>query len=501
LAASTIQDLFREIPLAAAMPQGLAPLTVSGLCFDSRLAREGSLFFAFAGANADGRSFAAAALAAGALAVVSELPPLPGLDSQWIQVPHGRRALALASRAFHDNPTLARVPLFGVTGTNGKTTTAHILASILDAAGFHTGLFGTISYRLGHRAIASINTTPESLDLYSHIATLESEAPAPPAVAMEVSSHALALGRVWGFHFAAAIWTNLTRDHLDFHGGMDSYFAAKAELFQGQDAPPPAVAAVNLDDPYGAKVPVSAESRPWHFAIHADAPVKAVNITAGFSGVSFDLLSPLGNHRIHSPLLGDINVYNILGAAAATLGHGISIDAVQAGIANCSAVPGRFERVDAGQPFLVIVDYAHTDDAIRNVIRVARSLTTGRIITLFGCGGDRDRAKRPLMGAAAAAGDYIVLTTDNPRTEDPLAIMNDALVGIRRYDTPHTAEPDREKAIFHAIALAQPGDIVLLAGKGHEDYQIIGKTKYPFDDREVARRALAVLGHDSEVSQ
>ena len=461
----------------------------------------GSLFFAFAGANLDGRAFAANAIEAGAIAVISELPARPGLETVWIQVLHARQTLALIASRLHGDPTRNGLELFGVTGTNGKTTTAYLLASILNAAGFHTGLFGTIEYRIGQRILSSVNTTPESVELYDHFAEL---GPSPAAVAMEVSSHALALGRVWGMHFRAALWTNLTRDHLDFHGDMETYFNVKCELFRGQGTTPPDVAAINFDDDYGRRVPVAPSTDLWSFALRESSPptrVRAVNIQTGFDGVTFDLLTPHGTQQLHSPMLGEVNVSNILAAASATLGAGISIEAIKTGIENCPSVPGRFERVDAGQPFLTIVDYSHTDDAIRNAIRVARALKPSRVITLFGCGGDRDRAKRPLMGAAAAeASDYVVLTSDNPRTEDPIAIMNDALVGLRRFDTPHTIEPDRNKAIHKAIAMARPNDVVILAGKGHEDYQIIGKTKHPFDDRVVARRALAALGYEKEVS-
>jgi UDP-N-acetylmuramoyl-L-alanyl-D-glutamate--2,6-diaminopimelate ligase len=494
-----IAELFEGIALASPIPAALATRVSTGIHFDSRRITPGMLFMAFAGANVDGRSFSTAALEAGAVAVVSELPPLPGLEDAWIQVAHGRQALALIARKLFGDPTRNGLDLYGVTGTNGKTTTSYILASILKSAGYHTGLFGTIEYRIGDQVLSSVNTTPESIDLYGHFAALTSGASRPCAVAMEVSSHALSLGRVWGLHYRSAIWTNLTRDHLDFHGDMESYFAAKCELFRGQDTTPPAVAAINFDDEYGRRVPVAASTDLWSFALRDASPatrVRALNIEIGFAGLNFDLVTPLGRRRIHSPMLGEVNVSNILGAACAALGAGVPLDAVEAGIASCPSVPGRFERVDSGQPFLVIVDYSHTDDAIRNAIRVARALKPARVITVFGCGGDRDRTKRPLMGAAAAeASDHVILTSDNPRTEDPIAIMNDALVGLRRFDTPHTIEPDRAKAIQKAIAMARPNDIILLAGKGHEDYQIIGKTKHPFDDRLVAREALAAYGY------
>lgn len=496
----TIAALIEGIRLAAPLAADLSGRVVSQVHFDSRRIQPGAIFCASVGANVDGRAFAAAAIEAGAIAILSELPALPGLEGVWIQVDSARTALALMASRLAGNPSANGLDLFGVTGTNGKTTTAYLMASILRTAGYHTGLFGTIEYRIGDQILSSVNTTPESVELYGHFASLLAAGAPRTAAAMEVSSHALALGRVWGLHFKAAIWTNLTRDHLDFHGDMDSYFSAKCELFRGQDAAPPDVAAINFDDEYGRRVPLAASTELWSFALRATSPattVRAVNITTGFEGVSFDLTSPRGNARIHSPMLGDVNVSNILGAASAALGAGIPLEAIAEGIAQCPSVPGRFEKVDCGQPFLTIVDYSHTDDAIRNAIRVARALKPSRVITLFGCGGDRDRTKRPLMGAAAAeASDYVVLTSDNPRTEDPISIMNDALVGLRRFDTPHTIEPDREKAINKALSIARPNDIVILAGKGHEDYQIVGKTKHPFDDRVVARRALARLGYE-----
>lgn len=485
------------------LPHSLATRVASGVHFDSRRIQRDWIFCAFVGANVDGRSFAAKALELGAVAVLSEMPPPPGLEDRWIQVRQARKAMALIARRLYGDPTRDRLSLFGVTGTNGKTTTAYLMASILQAAGLHTGMFGTIEYRIGSRTLHSVNTTPESVDLYEHFAELMAEATGRAAVSMEVSSHALALGRIWGIHFTGAVWTNFTRDHLDFHGNLEDYFAAKCALFQGQDAAPPEIAAINFDDAYGRRIPLDPQTRLWSYGLRGDTPdatVRAVNIQASFDGVAFDLVSPLGQHPIRSRMIGDINVSNILGAATVMLGYGLPIEAVRAGIENCPSVPGRFERVDAGQPFLTIVDYSHTDDAIRNAIRVARTLKSNRVITVFGCGGDRDRSKRPLMGAAAAeASDYVVLTSDNPRTEDPISIMNDALVGLRRYDTPHTVEPDREKAIQKAIGMARPGDIVLLAGKGHEDYQIVGKVKLPFDDRVVARRALAALGYEGGV--
>ncbi len=498
----TIASLFASIPLAKPISGGLAEKTVSGLQFDSRLLQLGNLFFAFVGANFDARDFAADALAKGAIAIVSEHPAPEGFDGPWIQVQHARKALALIARDFYNDPTRRRVAAFTVTGTNGKTTTTYLLNSILEAAGYLTAMFGTIEYRIAGETLDSVNTTPESLELYRYLDRLEAKAPSGAnklAMAMESSSHALALGRIWGMHFTGAVWTNLTRDHLDFHGDMDRYKQAKFELFRGQDAPPPQFAALNADDPVSAEVPLAPDTQAWTYALHADAQVRAKNVETTYSGSKFTLAYPTGEFPVETGLLGDINILNILGAAAVTLRAGLPAEAVASGIRNCRSVPGRFEPIDEGQPFYVVADYAHTDDALRNVIRVARALNPNRLITLFGCGGDRDRTKRPLMGSAAASlSDYVVLTSDNPRTEDPIAILNDALVGIRRHDTPHIVEPDRAKAIRKALEQAAPGDFVLLAGKGHETYQIIGKTKHPFDDRQVARHALAGLGFTKE---
>jgi UDP-N-acetylmuramoyl-L-alanyl-D-glutamate--2,6-diaminopimelate ligase len=498
----TIASLFASVTLAKPLSGGLAEILVSGLNFHSSLVQKGDLFFAFVGANFDGRDFAAEALARGATAIVCEHPAPEGFAGPWIQVQHARKALALSSRELYGDPTRKRVAAFTVTGTNGKTTTAYLLASILEAAAYLTAMFGTIEYRIGGEKLESVNTTPESLELYRYLDRLEAQAPAGAdklAVAMEASSHALALGRIWGMHFTGAIWTNLTRDHLDFHGDMESYKQAKFELFRGQDAPPPKYAALNADDPISAEVPIARETQAWTYALHAPAHVQAKSIETTYSGSRFTITYPGGEFPVETGLLGDINILNILGAAAVTLRAGISAEAVAAGIRKCRSVPGRFEPIDQGQPFYVVADYAHTDDALRNVIRVARALHPKKLITLFGCGGDRDRSKRPLMGSAAASlSDYVVLTSDNPRTEDPISILNDALVGIRRHDTPHTVEPDRAKAIRKALDQAGPGDFVLLAGKGHETYQIIGKTKHPFDDREVARHALTALGYVKE---
>jgi UDP-N-acetylmuramoyl-L-alanyl-D-glutamate--2,6-diaminopimelate ligase len=316
---------------------------------------------------------------------------------------------------------------------------------------------------------------------------------------MEVSSHALALGRVFGLRFDTAIFTNLTRDHLDFHQTMEAYFAAKRRLFEGAGAPPPRVAVLNRDDSASSRMPLHAGAQVYWYGLGKDATVRASRISSGMSGLRFQVNAGKLHFPIESAMVGRINVYNILAACSAGLGYGIDPEVITRGIRECPAVPGRFERVDEGQPFLVVVDYAHTDDALRNAISVARSLEPKRVITLFGCGGDRDRAKRPLMGQAAAElSDFVVLTSDNPRSEDPLAIINDALVGLRRHDTPHIIEPDRATAIRRALSEAGPGDIVILAGKGHETYQVLKDRTIHFDDRETARDVLRKFGYGKE---
>lgn len=494
----TLQEVLSGVRLRTDLAPEVSLLGVTGLDYDSRRVGPGVLFFAFQGKNTDGRKFAREALDRGAPAVVSELPKPSDLTAPWVEVEYGREAMAQAARNFFGAPD-KRIIITGITGTNGKTTTSYLFDAVLRAAGKITALVGTIEYHVAGEVRKAVNTTPESVDIYRILSELERHG--GTHATMEVSSHALALGRVHGVQFHTAVFTNLTRDHLDFHNTMESYFAAKHRLFDGIGAPPPRYAVVNEDDEYGRSIVAVPGIERITYAIDREATVRACNIETGLSGLRFDVALGRKRFRISSPLVGRINVYNILAAFGAGLANGLEPEAVASGIEQCRAVPGRFERVDEGQPFLVIVDYAHTDDALRNVIRAARELSPRRVITLFGCGGDRDRTKRPLMGAAAAElSDYVVLTSDNPRSEDPLAIMNDAMVGLRRYDTPHVAEPDREKAIRRAIEEAGRDDLVLVAGKGHEDYQVQRDGTIPFDDREVARRILRGFGYRREKS-
>jgi UDP-N-acetylmuramoyl-L-alanyl-D-glutamate--2,6-diaminopimelate ligase len=390
--------------------------------------------------------------------------------------------------------------LTAITGTNGKTTSTLLLDAMLRAAGRTTALVGTIEYHLAGRVLPAVNTTPESLDLFRMFADLEQLG--GTHATLEASSHALDLGRIYAMNFHTAGFTNFTRDHLDYHHTMEAYFAAKQLLFKPRSGPPPRFAVLNADDESARRLELSKETAVFWYGLHQEPPnragtwVRAEEMESSFDGLRFTVIAGERRFRVESPLVGHINAYNILLACSAAITLGVSHEDIQKGLTEMQRVPGRFERVEEGQPFMVVVDYAHTDDALRNVISVARGMRPKRIITLFGCGGDRDRSKRPLMGMAAGElSDFVVLTSDNPRSEDPLAIMNDAMVGLRRFDTPHTAEPDRERAIRKAIEGAEPGDVVILAGKGHETYQILRDGPIPFDDREVARRILRAFGY------
>jgi UDP-N-acetylmuramoyl-L-alanyl-D-glutamate--2,6-diaminopimelate ligase len=489
----TVREVLGGICDASRIAEPLAEAVVAGLEYDSRKVGPGYLFFAFPGAKVDGRSFAAQAMERGALAVVSELPAPEGFAGAWIQAPHGRKALAIASKRFYNAPD-EQLGVTGITGTNGKTTTSYLIDSVLRAAGRTTALIGTIEYRLAGRVMPAPNTTPESLDLFRMLRELADLG--GRNATMEVSSHALALGRVYGIRFHTAVFTNLTRDHLDFHGTMEAYFEAKRLLFNPDRGESPKFSVLNADDAYSYRLePRNGRQALW-YGLGDNAQYRASEIAFSFEGLRFVLHAKGEQFEIASPLVGRHNVYNILAAICAGVTYDIDMPTIAKGIAACGSVPGRFERVDLGQPFLVVVDYAHTDDALRNLISVARALNPKRVLTLFGCGGDRDRSKRPLMGMAAAEySDFVVLTSDNPRSEDPLDIINDALVGLRRFDTPHVIEPDRAKAIRLAITEAQPGDIVLIAGKGHEPYQILKDQTIHFDDREVAAAVLRSFGY------
>jgi len=476
---------------------------VSGIEYDSRRVKRGDAFVAMRGESSDGNKFIDKAIAAGAIATVTDSATEQPRDGvAWAQVLHGRRALARLSANFYKRPA-ERLSVIGVTGTNGKSTTAFLLEAILTAAGRNSALVGTIEYHVAGQVLSAPHTTPESLDL-NQIFNQALGNGATTAV-MEVSSHALAQQRVYAIPFSAAIFTNLTRDHLDYHHTMDEYFASKRTLFEGCGTEPPRAAVLNTDDEYGIKLVEVSRHRGSEVLTYGWAKgnfhAEKVEITS--RGTRFDLVTPNETIPLFSPMIGKVNVYNIVGAAAAAYTQDCSGEAIAHGVTKLPRVPGRFERVDCKQPFTVVVDYAHTDDALRNLTALARDFVQqagqkGRVITVFGCGGDRDRAKRPLMGEAAGKGsDFVILTSDNPRSEDPIAIINDALVGLQRSGARYNTEPDRKTAIAMAIREARPGDIVLLAGKGHEKVQISRDGAIPFDDVQVAQQALHEAGYEA----
>jgi len=477
---------------------------VTSVEYDSRRVKPGSVFVAMKGEASDGNRFIDQAIQAGAVAIITDwAQESPRGSVAWAVVPHGRRALARVSENFYRRPA-ERIAITGITGTNGKSTTAFLIESILTAAGRKSALIGTIEYHVAGKIYPAPHTTPEALEL----ARLFHEAIGQGATdaVMEVSSHALAQQRIYGIPFDVAVFTNLTRDHLDYHQTMDEYFAAKRVLFEGCGTDAPRVAVTNLDDEHGAELANFSRKRSSIVLTYGwdRGDFHAQNVEISPRGTRFDLVTPQEKIAVFSPLIGRVNVYNILAAAAAVSARGCSSQAVFQGISALTHVPGRFQRVDCGQPFTVVVDYAHTDDALRNLTALAREFVSrdggkARVITVFGCGGDRDRAKRPLMGEAAGKGsDFVVLTSDNPRSEDPLAIINDALVGLQKTGVKYSVEPDRRKAIGLAISEAGPGDIVLLAGKGHEKVQVTREGSHPFDDVAVAREVLGAAGFECE---
>lgn len=477
------------------VPPAAGDLEIRQVACDSRKVQARALFFALHGAKADGNEFIKDAVSRGAAAIASEEPPPAALPSSvpWVRVAEARKALAVAAANFFGHPATA-LQLVAVTGTNGKTTTTSIVDSIIKTSGAKTGLFGTIAYHTPRGDYPAPNTTPESVDLQGFFAEIRDSG--GKYAVLEASSHSLMMQRLWGCHFAAAVFTNLTREHMDYHKTFEDYFAAKRRLFEGTGAGAAETAIVNTDDEYGKKLlGIAKKTVSYGLANGADITTKKFQLT--FSGLTFTAQTPNGKVQVASPLVGRINVYNILAAIGAAHALGLSNELIEAGIRNLKTVAGRFERVDGGQPYLVIVDYAHTDDALENLVRTARELTPkGRVITLFGCGGEKDRTKRPVMGEAAGRlSDLTILTNDNPRGEDPLKIINDIVVGLQKSGGKYMIELDREKAIGMALEEARAGDIVLLAGKGHETSQILADRTLEWSDKEVAARALAERGY------
>jgi len=484
---------------------------VDGIAYHSKQIGRGFLFAAIRGLEADGHQFIEEAVQRGAGVVVSE-EEREVSDRTLILVPNSRQALAKISSNYYGDPS-SRVKLIGITGTNGKTTTTYLLESILKKAGCTVGVIGTINYRFGHRITPAPNTTPESLDLQRILWEMVQEGTSH--VIMEVSSHGLDLDRVFGCQFDGVVFTNLTSEHLDYHKTLEQYFESKKKLFSDsllKSRKKRRFAVTNLDDPRGEKIVKGIDLPVIRYGLSPSCDVTADQMVSSFQGLSCQVRTPKGNFSVHSKLIGDFNVYNILAAVSVGIGMALPLETLKKGVEGLEGVSGRFENVENTRGLHVVVDYAHTHDALKRVLlglkRIVENGTQscGKMITVFGCGGDRDRTKRPLMGAVAGKySDLAILTSDNPRTEDPLTILEEVEKGFKalplREWNPNETEswrskkgylkvPDRREAIRTAIRLAQPSDTVLIAGKGHEDYQIIGKKKFPFDDRVEARKAL-----------
>jgi len=475
--------------VATIKTEGSLDREITAITYDSRRVKPGTLFVALKGEKVDGAAFVEKAVAAGAEAVVSEDAEIKTRATN-ITVADARNALADLGAAFFQHPARA-LKIAGVTGTNGKTTTAFLIKHICEAALLRCGLIGTVRYEVGDRILPASRTTPESLDLHDLLWQMRSAG--CKAAVMEVSSHALMQARVRGVEFDAAVFTNLTQDHLDYHKTMEAYFEAKTRLFSGlaRQTKKKGQAVINLDDRYGAmlaqrfgkEVPVVT----YGVGVHAD--FRASNVRIDFHGTSYQLDAGGRSYLVRLPLIGQFNVYNSLAALAAANVMGVDVRSGVLALANATAVPGRLEAVPAQRQFRIFVDYAHTDDALLNVIKTCRELNPGRLIVVFGCGGNRDKTKRPRMGAVVDQhADYGIVTSDNPRKEDPLAIIEDIKPGMKRGN--FEIIPDRREAIFKAVAMAQPRDIILIAGKGHETYQEFADHTAPFDDAAVAREAL-----------
>jgi UDP-N-acetylmuramoyl-L-alanyl-D-glutamate--2,6-diaminopimelate ligase len=467
----------------------LPGIDIRGVAYDSRQVKPGDVFIALQGLKSAGADFAADAIRRGAVAVVADRPADAGVTVPWVIVPDARATMAALAAELYGHPSRS-MQVVGITGTNGKTTTAYLLRTVFESAGKKCGLLGTVSYSVGDQELPAARTTPEAPDVQRMFRQMVDAG--CRACVMEVSSHALALRRVDGTAFAAGVFTNLTRDHLDYHGDMESYFAAKRRLFDM--LPPGAPGAINLDDPRGESLRKTVSS-PITYAINKQADVTSGPLTLSFEGLEFDARTPKGTVHVRSRLLGRPNVSNILATVAVATALDTPTSSIERGLASLGGVPGRFELVSSSKDdIIVVIDYAHTDDALKNLLETARPLAPRRVITVFGCGGDRDRTKRPLMGAVATRlSDVVVITSDNPRTEDPARIIEEIKRGIPPASDRSGATfaiVDRKEAIQFAIKKAEPGDLVLLAGKGHEQSQTIGSEERPFDEAAIAREAL-----------
>ncbi|MBU0952528.1 MAG: UDP-N-acetylmuramoyl-L-alanyl-D-glutamate--2,6-diaminopimelate ligase [Elusimicrobia bacterium] len=472
---------------------GRADIDITGITYHSKKVCSGYIFVCLQGQHTDGARFVSEAVTNGAAAIVTDRELDDIKDTVQIVVPNALKALSFLSAKYYDFPS-KKLNVIGVTGTNGKTTITYLLESIFETAGMPASVIGTINYRFGKEIISPDTTTPLSSDLQFLLDKAVKKQ--IKTVLMEVSSHALSLNRVDFVEFDAAIFTNLTRDHLDFHKTFEEYFAAKLKLFKllEKEGEKDRIkfAIINNDDTWGEKIPGLIKCKAITCGLSQKSDVYPAEIRYEASGTSFDLHSGDLKLRIKSELIGKHNIYNILAACACALNFGIMPESIVKGIENLKSVPGRLEKVDCGQPFTIVVDYAHTDDALKNVLTTLKEIVTGKIITLFGCGGDRDRSKRPIMGETAVTlSDYAIVTSDNPRSENPEKIVFDIEVGIRRAGKEnYEIQLDRKEAIKRALQIAKKNDIVLLAGKGHENYQIIGQQKIHFSDREVVENEL-----------
>lgn len=470
-------------------------IELRGLAYDSRKVEPGYLFVAVKGEKTDGNLFAAQAVERGAAAILSENVVPASFSGCWIQVDNARRALAWAAASFYEHPTRS-FELIGITGTNGKTSTAYLLESILLAAGERVGVVSTIEYRGPEGAMPAERTTPESLDLQALFAQFVRQR--CRFVVMEVSSHALDMERVHACWFRSAVFTNLTQDHLDYHHTMENYFRAKQRLFLGTGLGPPAQSLINRDDPRAAALEAACSGRCLTYSVDGGADFQMLETRREKKGAWLRVMAAGKALEMQTRLLGKPNLSNVLAAVAAASDLGIDVAAIQQGIEDCPAIPGRFEWIDRGQPFQVFVDYAHTPDALQKVLQTALELRPKRLLVVFGCGGERDRAKRPAMAAIAEKlADFCWITSDNPRSEDPLRILDEIATGFTSRPPRYRTEPDRRRAIRDALGEVRPGDVVVIAGKGHETYQVLADRTIRFDDREEARLALGELGFSS----
>lgn len=469
---------------------------VSDVTHDSRQAGRGALFVAVRGLTMDGHRFVADVMRRGAVGIISELDAPEDFQGAWLKVADARTALARAAAVINGNPS-HDLKLVGITGTNGKTTTTYLVFALAEANSEKAAMLTTVEYRIGEESEPAVRTTPEASDTNRFLCEAVEEN--CRMAVMETSSQAIDLHRCDALRFQVAVFTNLTRDHLDYHLTMENYYDAKRRLFDGRLGEIPKSSVINIDDEHGARLAAELKSNNQTvvtFAQNNPADLTAENVEVSLiRGTRFDLITPHGTRKITSPLVGKPHVYNILAATAAALELGYDLDKISEGLKTCVGAPGRFERVaqDDGD-FAVVVDYAHSDDALLNTLKTARDLTGGRIITVFGCGGDRDKTKRAPMGEVAGSySDLVIVTSDNPRTENPLKIIQEIEVGLKETACPYLEISDRREAIHQAIRRAKPGDVVLIAGKGHETYQIVGGDKFHFDDREIAREALEKL--------